>query len=73
MWRKLLSRAFAFGDNISLDKWLKAITFVANGNCYIRLRKKQSTCFGSNSGMQSKTNQIYELMLTFDVFYRVVQ
>ena len=28
---------------------------------------------GSNSGMQSKTNQIYELMLTFDVFYRVVQ
>ena len=65
----MLSRVFAFGDNISLDMWPKTITFVANGNCYVQ----QSTCFSSNSGMQSKTNQIYELMLTFDVFNRVVQ
>ena len=70
----MLSRVFAFGDNISLDTSLKTITFVANGNCYISLRKNSlDTCFGSNSGMQSKTNQIYEIMLTFDVLYRVVQ
>ena len=35
----MLSRAFAFGDNISLDTWPKTITFVADGNCYVRLRK----------------------------------
>ena len=35
----MLSRAFAFGDNICLDTWPKTITFVANGNCYVRLRK----------------------------------
>ena len=35
----MLSCAFAFGDNISLDTWPKTITFVSNGNCYVRLRK----------------------------------
>ena len=43
----MLSRAFAFGDNFSLDTWPKTIIFVANGNCYVRPAKKQSTCFGS--------------------------
>ena len=35
----MLSRVFVFGDNISLDTWPKTITFVANGNCYVRLLK----------------------------------
>ena len=35
----MLSCAFAFGDNISLDTWPKTITFVSNGNCYVRLQK----------------------------------
>ena len=35
----MLSRVFAFGDNISLDTWPKTITFVADGNCYVRLGK----------------------------------
>ena len=74
MWRKLLSRAFAFGDNISLDKWLKTITFVANGNCYIRLRKNSLPVSVVILLCKAKQiRQIYELMLTFDVFYRVVQ
>ena len=44
----MLSHTFAFGDNISLDTWPKTITFVANGNCYVRLRKNESTCFGND-------------------------
>ena len=43
----MLSHAFAFGANISLDMWPKKITFVANGNSYVCPQKKQSTCFGS--------------------------
>ena len=48
----MLSRAFAFGANISLDMWPKTITFVANGNCYVRHLKITPGCFVFIAGFQ---------------------
>ena len=56
----MLSHVFAFGDNISLDTWLKTITFVASGNCYVCLRKNCLLVSAVLEGETRDRNGIFE-------------
>ena len=47
MWRNAITCAFIWGVRDRSHE-LNSNMFLCRGNCFVRLRKKQSTCFASN-------------------------
>ena len=47
MWRNAITCAFIWGVR-DRSQGLNSNMFLCRGNCFVRLRKKQSTCFASN-------------------------